>query len=96
MGFDLYGLNPAHERGGTISFGYIAWHPLKELCEIVAAKDPSLEPWDREINSSEECKKLAHALENELPNFRGDGAFTPERLVEWIAFLRNCGGFRTV
>lgn len=101
----LEGSSPTESVGERFHFSGWEWKPVRMICEQVL--EDTL-PWGSVDASADE--ELVEVLANRLAGFLGDTgddefthslegvefSVTREKLEEFIAFLRVCGGFESL
>jgi len=108
MGMDVYGEEPTSEQGKYFRNNVWWWHPLAQYCEHVAPelakRCASWHSNDGEGLNAEDSIELANILQAEVNANRTmqyerewtdtTYPFTAENVIVFIAFLRDCGGFK--
>src|SRR5882724_1576204 len=104
MGMDVYGKAPKSEQGKYFRRNVWGWHPLADYCQKVAPEICSrCESWhtnDGEGLNEADALLLAMALQAQVNTNaclmyqqRSTERFEVETVIEFIAFLRDSGGF---
>lgn len=97
MGYDVYGNNPASKAGEEFCKNVWRWPPLAELCIDTAPKVcANCKYWfsnDGDGLDAHDAAELAMALQARL-NANRISPDMSETVTQFIAFLRDSGGFK--